>query len=193
MKYLAAAVLTLVVLQTAAVAWIAVSWELARRQTIAIMEETNDRIVSSEIVREVPVERVPVREIPGGFSESTPTATQKSIHITGVGSGPTESFELVSEGLWVVTVHYTDYEPPEVGDIPTVNLSSITGSRSAGWPGRSWNHIYVTADLAVVEKLGARTATFTPGEVVLHIADLPDDVQWVARFERLGELKLPER
>ena len=32
-------------------------------------------------------------------------------------------------------------------------------------------------------------ATFTPGEVVLHISDLPDDVKWHADFERIGELQ----
>ena len=41
MKYLAAAALTLIALQTAAVVWIAVSWELARRQTVELMERSS--------------------------------------------------------------------------------------------------------------------------------------------------------
>ena len=41
----------------------------------------------------------------------------------------------------------------------------------------------------VAEQTG-RMAVFTPGEVVVHFSDLPDDVQWVVESERLGELKL---
>ena len=52
MKYFAATLLTLIALQTAAVVWIAVSWEVARRQSIALMEETNNQFRSSVIVRE---------------------------------------------------------------------------------------------------------------------------------------------
>lgn len=98
MKYLAATMLVLVVLQTAAVMWIAVSWEIARRQTIAIMEETSN-IVTSETIREVPVYDVPVRELPDGFTESTTSVTQELIHVAGVGSERTEPIELLSAGL----------------------------------------------------------------------------------------------
>ena len=41
MKYFAATLLTLVALQTAAVVWIAVAWEVARRQSIALMPTIN--------------------------------------------------------------------------------------------------------------------------------------------------------
>jgi len=129
-------------------------------------------------------------------TESTTIVTQESMVIEGTGSEPTEAIELLSEGLWVVRVHFLSYEPPKVGNIPTVNLNSIDGKGGAGWSGNSWMHIYVTAEWDVVRDLdfGSRSiAPFTSGEVVLQIADLPDDVDWVAKFERLGELKLPER
>lgn len=55
---------------------------------------------------------------------------------------------------------------------------------------RSWNHIYVAADRDSAKEVGERMAVFTPGEVVVHISDLPDNVAWWVEFERLGELKL---
>ena len=123
-------------------------------------------------------------------TESTTTVTQASTHISGTGSEPSDPVELLSEGLWVVSVRFSDYEPPEVGNIPTVNLSSVSGSGGAGWSGNWWNHIYVTADREQANDVGSRIATFTPGEIVLHISDLPDDVEWWADFERIGELQL---
>ena len=123
-------------------------------------------------------------------TESTTTVTQASTHISGTGAEPSETVELLSEGLWVVSVRFSDYEPPEVGAIPTVNLSSVSGSGGAGWSGNWWNHIYVTADRDWGEGRAYQPfATFTPGEVVLHISDLPDDVMWFAKFERIGELQ----
>jgi len=131
-------------------------------------------------------------------TESTTTVTQESMHIEGAGAEPSEPIELLTEGLWVVSVHFLSYEPPEVGNIPTVNLNSIDGIGGASWSGDSWIHIYVTADWDVVHDLdfGSRRiaiAPFTSGEAVLHISDLPEEVNWVAKFKRLGELKLPER
>lgn len=151
-----------------------------------------------ERVREVPVEEVSPRELPPselgrGFSESTTTVTQTSTHIHGTGPEPSEPIELLSEGLWIVDVRFTDYAPPKVGNIPTVNLNSVNGTGGAGWSGSSWAHIYVAADRERARNLGERMAVFTPGEVVLHISDLPDDVEWWADFERVGELKPPER
>lgn len=127
-------------------------------------------------------------------TESTTTVTQTSTHISGTGSEPSEPVELLSEGLWVVSVRFADYEPPEVGNIPTVNLNSVSGEGGAGWSGDWWNHIYVTADRDWGEERAPfqRIATFTPGEVVLHISDLPDDVGWYADFERIGELQPEE-
>ena len=123
-------------------------------------------------------------------TESTTTVTQASTHISGTGSEPSETVELLSEGLWVVSVRFSDYEPPEIGAIPTVNLSSVSGSGGAGWSGNWWNHIYVTADRDWGEGRAYQPfATFTPGEVVLHISDLPDDVMWFAKFERIGEMQ----
>ena len=60
--------------------WQTVSDELSRRTTRAFMERSleasmGDQIVSSEIVREVPVERVPVRAIPGSDELSSDTMT----------------------------------------------------------------------------------------------------------------------
>ena len=69
MKYFAATLLTLIALQTAAVVWIAVSWELARRQSIALMEETNNQFRSSVIVREVPVTDVEPRPLASSGEE----------------------------------------------------------------------------------------------------------------------------
>ena len=60
-------------------------------------------------------------------TESTTTVTQTSTHISGTGAEPSDPVELLSEGLWVVSVRFSDYEPPEVGAIPTVNLSSVSG------------------------------------------------------------------
>ncbi|MCY3783068.1 MAG: hypothetical protein OXG79_04710 [Chloroflexi bacterium] len=96
----------------------------------------------------------------------------------------------MTEGLWVVTVHFDDYDPPTVGTIPTANIDSRTGSGGTWWSVRSWNHIYVAADRDSAKEVGERMAVFTPGEVVVHISDLPDNVAWWVEFERLGELKL---
>ena len=165
-----------------------------------VSEFTSDvEIVTSEVVREVPVEEVAPRELAPsalgrGFSESTTTVTQTSTHIRGTGPEPSDPVELLSEGLWIVDVRFTDYVPPEVGNIPTVNLNSVEGMGGAGWSGSSWAHIYVTADGNWADDMGdRRIATFTPGEVVLHISDLPAEVEWWADFERIGELRLPER
>ncbi|MCY4113171.1 MAG: hypothetical protein OXG33_04425 [Chloroflexi bacterium] len=131
----------------------------------------------------------------GGIrTESTTTITQTSIHISGHGSEPSEPVELLSEGLWIVSVRFADYEPPEVGNIPTVNLNSVSSTGGAGWSGDWWNHIYVSADKDWGEERAPIQwiATFTPGEVVLHISDLPDDVGWYADFERIGELQPEE-
>ncbi|MCY4114000.1 MAG: hypothetical protein OXG33_08690 [Chloroflexi bacterium] len=151
-----------------------------------------------ERVREVPVEDADPRELPPselgrGFTESTTTVTQTSTQIRGTGPEPSEPVELLSEGLWIVDVRFTDYAPPEVGNIPTVNLNSVNGRGGAGWSGSTWAHIYVAADREGAQDLGERMAVFTPGEVVLHISDLPDDVEWWADFERIGELEAPER
>ena len=33
---------------------------------------------------------------------------------------------------------------------------------------------------------------FTPGEVIVHVSAIPEDVQWLVRFSRLGELQRPD-
>ena len=90
--------------------------------------------------------------------EMTSTVTQEFRSINGVGAEPSDTLELLSEGLWIVTVHFTDYEPPEVGAIPTVNLSCVLNGvndcGSAGWSGRSWTRVYVSADRGVADDVG---------------------------------------
>ena len=132
----------------------------------------------------------------GGIrTESTTTVTQTSTHISGHGSEPSEPVELLSEGLWVVSVRFADYEPPEVGNIPTVNLNSVSGEGRRRLVGRTGGITSTSLLTGIGGKERApfqRIATFTPGEVVLHISDLPDDVGWYADFERIGELQPEE-
>ena len=136
MKYFAAAVLTLIALQTAAVVWIAVSWELARRQTIAIMEETNNRIVSSEIVREVPVERVPPRAIPGSGAEIVTSKVTKIVPNTGSGD-PEFITDLEGTGADSVVRDLTPgvYTATISGDTIDldVRMSTVDGRSRFGW------------------------------------------------------------
>ncbi|MCY3958703.1 MAG: hypothetical protein OXG65_10460, partial [Chloroflexi bacterium] len=75
--------------------------------------------------------------------------------------------------------------------IPSVSLTSVSGSGGIAWSGDWWNRIYVTGDSDWALILGERMAVFTRGEVVVHISDLPDDVAWWVEFERLGEFKQP--
>ena len=105
MKYFAAAVLTLIALQTAAVVWIAVSWEFSRRQSIALMEETNNQLRSSAIVREVPVTEV----------EPMPLASSGEEIVTG-------------KVTKIVPVPVTDV-PPVPPPSPT-DFIDLTGHRS---------------------------------------------------------------
>ena len=147
----------------------------------AMQADLSARMVTSAIVREVPADgAVPAPDIP-----------QKILHANGVGSEPTPPIPLQSEGLWLVRVGFADDHPP-VGDaFPTVSVISVSGSGGAEWSGAGWHRFYVTTDREWAHDLSARMAVFTPGEIVVRIADLPDDLPWYAEFERLGELTQP--
>ncbi|MCY4114894.1 MAG: hypothetical protein OXG33_13305 [Chloroflexi bacterium] len=147
----------------------------------AMRADVSGRMVTSEIVRDVPVHG----------SEPTSDAPQEFLYVNGVGSEPTIPISLVSEGLWLVRIRFADDEPPDVDTIPNVILTSVGGSGGVRWSRDWWNRIYVTGDRDWAQVLGERMAVFTPGEVVVHISDLPDDVAWWVEFERLGELKQP--
>ncbi|MCY4114002.1 MAG: hypothetical protein OXG33_08700 [Chloroflexi bacterium] len=164
-------------------------FELATGQ---VGEFTSEPRLVTEVVREVPVESVPVRPIRGSM-EMTSTVTQEFRSIDGVGSEPTEPLELLSEGLWLVSVRFVDDEPPDVEPFPSVSVTSISGDGGVAWSEDWWNRLYVTADSDWAQVLGERMAVFAPGEVVVQISDLPDDVAWWVEFERLGELKMPQR
>ncbi|MCY3934379.1 MAG: hypothetical protein OXG09_00055 [Chloroflexi bacterium] len=147
----------------------------------AMRADSSGPMVTSEIVREVPVHGSHLRS----------DAPQEFLYVNGVGSEPTSPINLVSEGLWLVKIRFADDEPPDVDTIPSVSLTSVSGSGGIAWSGDWWNRIYVTGDSDWALILGERMAVFTRGEVVVHISDLPDDVAWWVEFERLGEFKQP--
>ena len=104
MKYFAATLLTLIALQTAAVVWIAVSWELARRQSIALMEETNNQFRSSVIVREVPVTDVEPRPLASSGEEIVTGKVSKIVTVPATDvppvppPSPTDYIDLRGDG-----------------------------------------------------------------------------------------------
>ncbi len=182
MKYFAAAVLTLIALQTAAVVWIAVSWELARRQTIAIMEETNEQFRSSAIVREVPVTDVEprpltisevVRDIPVSEFEPMP------LTISGEGSGDETVVVELSSGIWTVDLIWGDgAQPPNW--VWSGTIASVDDFGQLSWTGeRDDLIIYVGLDQATARLLDA--ARFTPGEVAVT-TNAPPGVSWTVAF-----------
>ena len=180
MKYFAAAVLTLIALQTAAVVWIAVSWELARRQTIAIMEETSNRIVSSEIVREVPVERVPPRAIPGSGAEIVTSKITKIVPNAGSGD-PEFITDLEGTGADSVVRDLTPgvYTATISGDTIDldVRMSTVDGRSRFGW-----GHTEAVS-FSVGDHSGAE---LYPGRTRITVTPPGADVRWRIRIERLA-------
>ncbi len=138
-------------------------------------------MVTSEIVRAVPVHG----------SEPKSDAQLEFLYGNSVGSEPTTPINLSSEGLWLVRIRFADDKPPDIDSIPSVSITSVSGFGGVEWSGDRWNRLYVTSDSDWAQVLGERMAVFTPGEVVVLISDLPDDVAWWVDFERLGELKQP--
>ena len=163
MKYLAATLLTLIALQTAAVVWIAVSWELARRQSIALMEETNNQLRSSAIVREVPVTDV----------EPMP------LTISGEGSGDETVVVELSSGIWTVDLIWGDgAQPPNW--VWSGTIASVDDFGQLSWTGEQDDLIiYVGLDQATARLLNA--ARFTPGEVAVT-TNAPPGVSWTVAF-----------
>ncbi len=147
----------------------------------AMRADLSGRMVTSEIVREVPVHG----------SQPTSDAPQKFLYANSVGSEPTTPVNLLSEGLWLVRIRFAEDEPPDVDTILSVSITNVSGSGGITWSEDWWNRIYVTGDSDWAQVLGERMAVFTPGEIVVHISDLPDNVAWWVEFERLGELKQP--
>ena len=138
MKYLAATLLILITLQTAAVVWIAVSWEVARRQSIALMEETRNQFSSSEIIREVPVTVVEPRPLPDmGEEEEIVTSKVTKIvpnpgsgdpeFITDLeGTGPDSVVRDLAPGVYTATIS------GDTIDLD-VRMSSADGRSRFGW------------------------------------------------------------
>ncbi len=106
------------------------------------------------------------------------------IVIEGQGTTPADPLDL-GDGLWIAHIKYLAYEPPTLGTIPHVSINSRFGIGGMAWGGRSW------AALFVGDWQHPKVATFTRGEVIVQVADIPKDVQWVIRLKPLGDLKRP--
>ena len=187
MKYVAATLLTLIALQTAAVVWIAVSWELARRQTIAIMEETNERIVSSEIVREVPVYDVPVRDLDTALITTSEVVRDIPVSdfepmpltISGEGVGDEAVVVELAPGIWTVDLIWDDGDEPS-NWVWSGTIASVDDFGQLNWTGHQDDLIiYVGLDEATARLLEA--ARFTPGDVKVT-TNAPPGTGWTVAF-----------
>lgn len=117
-----------------------------------------------------------VRDIPLGQAMAA--------RIEGQGTTPADPLDL-GDGLWIAEIKYLAYEPPTLGTIPHVSINSRFGVGGMAWSGRSWAALFVS------DWQHPDVATFTRGEVIVRVSDIPEDVQWVIRFRPLGDLKRP--
>lgn len=168
--------------------WQTVSDELARRDTRTFMEmaaraSMGEQIVSSEIVREVPVERVPVRAIPGSgdgivtgkvtnivppdVTDPTLPSRCESIDLTGVGPG-TEVRDL-APGVYTATV---------CGDTFAldVTMESVDGRSRFTW-GRTKSVSFAVGDHG--------DDALYPGPTRITVNPPGPDVRWGIDIERL--------
>ncbi len=134
-----------------------------------------------------------VREIPLGQAMAARDEADASpiepfpapdIVIEGQGTTPADPLDL-GDGLWIAHIKYLAYEPPTLGTIPHVSINSRFGIGGMAWSGRSWAALFVS------DWQHPEVATFTRGEVIVRVSDIPEDVQWVIRFRPLGDLKRP--
>lgn len=175
--------------------WQTVSDELSRRQTREFMEMSlqasmGEQIVTSEVVREVPVEvlrevpveQVPVRAIPGGgeivtgkvtnivppdVTDPTPPGPCESIDLTGVGPG--SEVRDLAPGVYTATI---------CGDTFAldVTMESLDGRSRFGW-GHTASVSFAVGDHVAAELFAGptRITVNPPGP----------DVRWGIVIERL--------
>lgn len=168
--------------------WQTVSGELSRRQTREFMEMSleasmGDQIVSSEIVREVPVERVPVRAIQGSdeivtskvtnivspdVTDPTPPDLCESVDLTGVGPG--SEVRDLAPGVYTATI---------CGDTFAldVTMESVDGRSRFGW-----GH---TASVSCAVGEHAAAEMFA-GPTRITVNPPGPDVRWGIAIERLA-------
>ena len=167
MRYLAAAGLALIALQTAAVVWIAVSWELARRQTVELMERSSGIQSESFVTHEV------ARDIPVSDFEPMP------LTISGEGSGDETVVVELSSGIWTVDLIWGDGAQPS-NWVWSGTIASVDDFGQLSWTGDQDDLIiYVGLDQATARLLDA--ARFTPGEVAVT-TNAPPGVSWTVAF-----------
>ena len=157
----------LIALQTAAVVWIAVSWELVRRQTVELMERPSgiqsQSIVTQEVVREIPV------------SEFEPMP----LTISGEGVGDDTVVVELQPGIWTVDLIWRDGAQPS-NWVWSGTVASVDDFGNMSWTGEQDDLIiYVGLDQATARLLEA--ARFSPGEVAVT-TNAPPDVGWTVAF-----------
>ena len=135
-------------------------------------------------VREIPLGQAMAAKGEADASPSEPFPAP-DIVIEGQGTTPADPLELAA-GLWIADIKYLAYEPPTLGTIPNVSVNSRFGVGGMAWSGRSWAALFV-GDW----QHPGHVATFTPGEVIVQVSAIPEDVQWIIRFRPLGELQRP--
>lgn len=140
--------------------------------------------VTSEIT-EISVERA----MEAG-DESGPPIEGFETPVVIEGQGTTPMAATLDPGLWIAEVRFFDYTSPTLGTIPGVNIRSREGMGGMRWSSSgsatSW------AALHVGGWIPTQIPGFTPGAVIVNVDAIPEDVQWLVRFRRLGELERPD-